>query len=95
MPSKRALKKEIKSLLLELDQFEADLDSILAQRNDLRVERDEWRAKYELLTMTPEYKLNAESAFQRGQEHSMLKFRAWLYDSIKNMNDLLKDSNEK
>jgi hypothetical protein len=44
-------------------------------------ERDDWRAKYELLYHTPEVKADIESAFSRGHNHAVGQFKAWLFDA--------------
>lgn len=58
------LKYQVEMLSSLLEEKENDLAIIKAERN-------EWRKKYELAMHTPEYKLDAEAAFKRGQNFAM------------------------
>ena len=42
-----------------------------AQVAELKSDRNEWRKKFELSVHTPEYKLDAEAAFNRGYQHAI------------------------
>lgn len=86
--SKKELNEEIKVLKSQLANSRLETSAMTNQRN-------EWRAKYELILLTPEYKLDAEAAFQRGVTHARIQFRNWLIESSRQVDEVLKDSNEK
>lgn len=58
------LKFEVETLKSLLENKEYEVSMLKAERND-------WRKKYELAMHTPEHKLDAESAFQRGQAYTL------------------------
>ena len=58
------LKYEVETLKGLLEDKESDIAI-------LKNERNEWRKKYELVVHTPEYKMDAEAAFRRGQQFAI------------------------
>lgn len=61
------------------------------ERYSLIAERDEWRTKYELLSLTPEVKADTEAAFKRGEDAARNKFNAWLQTAAQNLSKIIKD----
>lgn len=57
---------KLAKLLIKVDTLEQAYEDLMQQYAELKVERNEWRKKYELALHTPEYKLNAEAAYGRG-----------------------------
>ena len=78
MITKRKLKAQImflESTLRATSNVAAQLERKL---DNVREERDEWRAKYELMYHTPEFKADTEAAFARGADKMKTSLIAWL-----------------
>jgi DNA-binding transcriptional regulator GbsR (MarR family) len=82
----RELEEEHEKDINELD-YEFD---VMEQK--LTKDRDEWRAKYELLSLTPEVKADTEAAFKRGESMALNKFRAWFLDTARNLQTVLEET---
>lgn len=70
--------REVKRLRYELSLSLRRARAAEEAYSSMREERDKWRAQYELVLHTPEYKLDAEKAFSRGEASQKAKFAAWL-----------------
>jgi hypothetical protein len=78
---KKELKKELENVCKALDAISKENQELLSwhANNQVKINESEtWRRKYEELLHTPEYKLNAEQAFNRGVYNARQKMGAWL-----------------
>lgn len=101
MPSKKKLKGKIdylRSYVQGMDEVTDLLNArIQSTEQALRTrtdERDQWRAKYELLLHTPEYKADTEAASKRGEQLAVQKFRAWFLKTAQELDKVVQDSDE-
>jgi hypothetical protein len=68
---------ELEARVITLDRKCWELD---VQLYRVTQDRDEYRAKYELLYHTPEYKTDTEAAFARGSDKMRQSIIAWLME---------------
>lgn len=90
--TRRSLKKVYQDLqdryyrlLIEHESLKLANQELQRQLTNLTIERDNWRAKHELVLHTPEYKLEAEEAFGRGLAHARKQMAVWLSEAAKEM----------
>lgn len=101
MSNKKDLKNTIKELSAQNNNLSAKLSlhittvqAFSKQTEQLIEERNEWRAKYELLMHTPEFKADTEAAFKRGEQSSQAKFYAWLRQVATDLPTILKETTD-
>lgn len=99
--SKKSLQKQVEyfeilttSLKSYTTVLSHEVDELTYSLENRTKERDEWRAKYELLLHTPEYKADTEAAFKRGSQHTTNKFRAWFLKTAEELESVTQGSDE-
>lgn len=85
MKLKRTIKRELAEALFDLDISKQDNQRMAKQLGETKStlakvteQRDEYRAKYELLYHTPDFKADTEAAFARGGEKMRQSVISWL-----------------
>jgi hypothetical protein len=81
----RNLKEELFNAKASISGLKYNAGILTRDIKEVTAERDEWRAKYELLYHTPEVKADIESAFSRGHNHAVGQFKAWLFEAATNL----------
>ena len=85
---KKELKLMVESLQEELTEVQnrnADLE-VWHVNNKKKIEESEtWRAMFEQSKLTPEYKLDAEKAFNRGVTHTQEKVKTYLFTVVNSL----------
>ena len=78
MVTKRKLKLQLAEAIFNLQIMRQDLKRTERKFLDTKVQLDEYRAKYELLYHSPEFKADTEAAFTRGSIKMRKSIIAWL-----------------
>ena len=102
MPRKKELQEHLDYLKKHADGMDdvvtllnSRIDALESLNNVLIEDRDGWRRSYELAKLTPEAKVDTESAFRRGTDYATNRFRAWLINATSTIDEIVMDSDEK
>ena len=75
-------KKAVKALRKTNLKLANDLAFAVANTERANARANEWRRKYEELSLTPEIKADTEAAFNRGAMHMKQSMASWLISEI-------------